>query len=422
MMHFKFSENLSYAQIQLFAKTVKSMMRDEFSLKNEDLLNITLPKEFDSLHKLCDLCLENGSDEKFHISTPNHPDMEYGVEWARQISNLDVSLYLSILQRSFNEFKYNNNTTLELADSLLTAFICINNGISNYFFLKASDNGTFSWEEKYKPCYFNLDKLRQFRGQIANYETIKGGSKEPLKDSIKGILMNFTYQCGFLSFWCCLLDVMTCPCCTEQEKEVLGNLAQYILKNYSNIHVYNIVVEADSIRNSKQVERRGSNDNTTRVKLYFTEKNNNPVLLRLDLPHEDQPYVHINIEDSINNIHIPLSEEVKDGRYDHVYDELQQALLQYNFNATDYYHSPCAKDKEILQDMCYRTAILDYSICAYCYALIGNASKICYAPEIICARAKLEELLKCDFIEEDELKNLNPIDILGLAMSEIYND
>ena len=41
MMHFKFSENLSYAQIQLFAKTVKSMMRDEFSFKNKNLLDIT---------------------------------------------------------------------------------------------------------------------------------------------------------------------------------------------------------------------------------------------------------------------------------------------------------------------------------------------------------------------------------------------
>lgn len=202
MMHFKFAENLSYAQIQLFAKTVKSMMRDEFSFKNEDLLNITLPEEFDSLHKLCDLCLENGSDEKFHISTPEHPHMEYGVERARQISNLDVSLYLSVLQRSFNEFKYNNNTTFQLANDMLLAFICINNGISNYFFFKASDNGVFNWEEKYKPCYFNLDKLRQFIGQIANYATIKGKKKEFLKDSIKGILMNFTYQCGFLCFWC----------------------------------------------------------------------------------------------------------------------------------------------------------------------------------------------------------------------------
>ena len=422
-MHFSFTQDLSYAQIQLFAKIVKCMLRDEYSPENEYLLGeIILPEKLKSLSDLREFCQQNNNDEKFYISTPSHPNMEYGLQWSRQISNLDVSLHLRVLQLSFNEFKYKNDTTLNIADSMLTAFIFINNGISSYFFYKASDNGVFNWEEKYKPCYFNIDKLRQFRSQIALCETKYVEKKELLKDSTKGIIMNFTYQCGFLCFWCCLLDVLTCPCCTDEEKEVLGNLAQYILENYSNIYVYNIVVEADCVHNSVQVEQRGSVDNTTRVKLYFTDIDDNPILLRLDLPHIDCPYVHINIESEHENIHVPLSKETDDGRYDHVYDELQQALLQYNFNATDYYHSPCAKDKEILQDMCYRTAILDYSICAYCYALIGNASKICYAPEIICARAKLEELLKCDFIEEDELKNLNPIDILGLAMYAIKNE
>lgn len=423
-MHFVFSINLSYAQIQLFAKIVKSMLRDEYSPGNEYLLGeILLPDNLQSLSDLQDLCLKNNQDEKFYISTPSHPNMEYGLQWARQISNLDISLYLSSLQHSFNEFKYNNETTLKIADNLLTAFICINNGLSSYFFFEASDNGVFSWEEKYKPCYFNLDKLRQFRDQIALYETTKGKKKELLKDSAKGILMNFTYQCGFLCFWCCLLDVMTCQCCTDEEKEVLGNLAQYILKNYSNIHIYNIVVEADCVHNSNHVKQRGSVDNTTRIKLYFTDIGDNPILLRLDLPHIDCPYVHINIESEHENTHVPLSKETDDGRYDHVFDELRDALLQYNFNATDYYHSPVAKDKEIMRDMRYRTAILNYSICAFNYALIGNASTSCYAPpDIISARAILEGLLKCETIKQEELKKLNPIDILELAMSEIYND
>ena len=75
-----------------------------------------------------------------------------------------------------------------------------------------------------------------------------------------------------------------------------------------------------------------------------------------------------------------------------------------------------------MRDMRYRTAILNYSICAFNYAFIGNDSKICFAPDIISARAILEELLKCDTIKQEELKKLNPIDILELAMSEIYND
>lgn len=423
-MHFSFTQDLSYAQIQLFAKIVKCMLRDEYSPENEYLLGeIILPENLKSLSDLQALCLQNSSDENFYISTPSHPNMEYERQWARQISNLDISINLSKLQLDFNKFKYQNDTTSNIADSMLTAFICINNGISSYFFYKASDNGVFDWEEKYKPCYFNIDKLRQFRSQIALCETKYVEKKELLKDSTKGIIMNFTYQCGFLCFWCCLLDVVTCPCCTDEEKEVLGNLAQYILENYSNIYVYNIVVEADCVHNSVQVEQRGSVDNTTRVKLYFTDIDDNPILLRLDLPHIDCPYVHINIESEHENIHVPLSKETDDGRYDHVFDELRDALLQYNFNATDYYHSPVAKDKEIMRDMRYRTAILNYSICAFNYALIGNASTSCYAPpDIISARAILEGLLKCETIKQEELKKLNPIDILELAMSEIYND
>lgn len=73
-----------------------------------------------------------------------------------------------------------------------------------------------------------------------------------------------------------------------------------------------------------------------------------------------------------------------------------------------------------MRDMRYRTAILNYSICAFYYAIIGDKSKIGNAPDIISARAILEELLECDTFKQEELNNLNPIDILELAMGEIY--
>ena len=63
---------------------------------------------------------------------------------------------------------------------------------------------------------------------------------------------------------------------------------------------------------------------------------------------------------------------------DHVFDELRSALLKYNFNATKYYHSPVVKDKEIMKDMRYRTAILYYSICAFFYTMIGKSSEISF--------------------------------------------
>jgi len=116
---------------------------------------------------------------------------------------------------------------------------------------------------------------------------------------------------------------------------------------------------------------------------------------------------------------VPLSEVVVGDEYDHVFDELQSALLKYNFNATKYYHSPVAKDKEIMKDMRYRTAILNYSICAFFYTMIGNATIICHDPVIINARATLEELLESDGFKKVELAELSPNDILGMAMNEI---
>ena len=421
MIHFTFDKDLTYAHLQFFAKTVKCMMLEEFSFENSGLLDICLPDGIVSLEELNDICLKNKDDATFYVSTPSHPEVEYVSRQSRQIPNLETNLYLNGLQISFDEYKENRSGIdyLSLADRMLVAFICINTDITNYFFFKANDKGVFNWDEKYKPCLIDIERLRRFKGQIALAATEKSVKKDLLKDSVKGLFMDFAYQCGFLAFWSCLLDVLTCPCCTSQEKEVLGNLVQFILKNYSNIYVYHLVVEADCIKGGDKIETRGSAENTTRVKMYFTMADDRPVLMRLDLPHEGHPYVHINIDDGVENIHVPLSEVVVGDEYDHVFDELQSALLKYNFNATKYYHSPVAKDKEIMKDMRYRTAILNYSICAFFYTMIGNATKICHDPVIINARATLEELLESDGFKKVELAELSPNDILGMAMNEI---
>ena len=325
MMHYSFSVHLTYAQIQLFAKTVKCMMQDEFSLENAYLLDITLPDGIKSLEELYDICLKNQNDPVFYVSTPNHSNIEYVSGRTRQIPNLDTSLYLSNLQIAFNEYKNHKTDYLNLSDRMLVAFISINTDITNLYVYQASNKGAFDWKEKYEPCFIDIEKLRQFKEQIVLATTLKGEKKEIAKYSAEGIMMDFAYQCGFLAFWCCLLDVVTCPCCTDEEKEVLGNLAEFFMKYYSNIYVYNLVVEADSVRNANHTEERGSADNTTRVKLYYTMTDDRPIMMRLDLPHAGYPYVHLNIEDNGENYHYPLSLEVNDGRYDHVFDELQKA-------------------------------------------------------------------------------------------------
>lgn len=200
----------------------------------------------------------------------------------------------------------------------------------------------------------------------------------------------------------------------------MKNLSDYLLTNYANVYVYNIVVENNPIESGDLALQRGSAENTTRVKLYLTREDGSPVLLRLDLPHEGYPYVHLNIEENGNNNHIPLSGEAHGDEYDHVFDNLEKALLRYNFNVTEYVHSPVDQDEVIIRDMRYRTALLNLAPCSfYCLAFsdlkINEEPNCITHPFIIQARNTLVELLGKDGYNKEELLSLDPPNLLEMA-------
>ena len=245
-----------------------------------------------------------------------------------------------------------------------------------------------------------------------------------MEDTAKAILMSLLYQCGFLAFWCYLTDIMSFPGCDEKEKEVMENLSAFMLAHYANVYVYNTVVENNPLKGGDIALLRGSAENTTRIKLYLTREDDSPVLLRLDLPHEGCPYVHLNIEENGNNNHIPLSKEAHGDEYDHVFDNLEKALLRYNFNVTEYVHSPVAQDKVIIKDMRYRTVLLNYAPCSfYCLAFsdleIDNEPECVTHPFIIHTRNTLIDLLVTDGYRKEELLSLDPPDLLEMAYKEL---
>lgn len=202
-----------------------------------------------------------------------------------------------------------------------------------------------------------------------------------------------------MAFWCCLADVLTFPACTPQEKEVLANLANYLREHYANLYVCNLAVEADGIRGGDVVEIRGSAENTTRIKMYFTRDDGAPVMMRLDLPHEGCKYVHLNIEEEGENYHVVLSKEAQGNEYDHI---------------------PCDKDKAILRDMRYRTALLTYAPNAAYYLMLEQSPEAESHPIIKAASCTLKSLLHSDGISSNELETLNPPDLLSLAYSQLY--
>ena len=223
-----------------------------------------------------------------------------------------------------------------------------------------------------------------------------------------------------------MVDILSFPGSDEKEKEVMKNLSDYLLTNYANVYVYNTVVENNPLEGGEVALQRGSAENTTRIKIYLTRHDDSPVLLRLDLPHKGCPYVHLNIEENGNNRHIILSNEAHGNEYDHVFNNLEMALLRYNFNVTDYVHSPVDQDEVIIKDMCYRKALLNFAPCSfYCLAFsdlkINEEPNCITHPFIIQARNTLVELLGKDGYNKDELLSLDPPNLLEMAYKELLN-
>lgn len=424
-LHFHFTQNIQVAQIQLFAKIVKCMMADQYSEDYSDLIiHWMFPQEAQSVKDLEALCTNHRKDETFLVSTPKYHTLEYVRYGTTQIPNLKTSLYLAKLQEKYNNFKQDKFDTsyVKMVDEMMFAFNGINTDLSFLIMNSADEDGTFTWHRNYSPCFFDRESVSQLRGcicEIAIKEHEKGGKiSSQMHDIARSLLMNYLYQCGYLAFWSCLADTATFPGNTPQEQEVLDNLATYLLDNYANIYVYNLSVENNPLSGCEYI-KRGSAENTTRIKLYFTKEDIEPVLLRLDLPHEGYSYVHLNIEEGGVNKHVPLSKEVVGREYDHVFDNLAWALVQYDFNAADYVHSPAIEDKRIIKDMRYRTALLKYAPNAfYSWALNGPTSAEGH-PSVKFAREALIDLLEMDNFKREEFNDLTAADLLEMSYREL---
>lgn len=101
-------------------------------------------------------------------------------------------------------------------------------------------------------------------------------------------------------------------------------------------------------------------------------------------------------------------------------------MLRFNFNVTEYVHSPGDQDKVIIRDMRYRTALMNYAPCSF-YFLAFSAYEIkqeplCVTnPLIINARNTLFELLEADGYSLEELRSLDPPNLLEVAYKELQN-
>lgn len=357
--HFHFDQHLSVSQIQLFAKVFKCFINGPYVLEERHLVQLVLPQECKDVDVLKDIARKASFVDLFFVTTPDYDCLEYTTEYNKQISDMWVSLDLLSLQNDYQKIRdfSTQQDIYALIDRMITSYTLSNSSIGQHLFFGNYNLDGYSFRDKFAPDIACVNILRRLRALI--FFADQQNEDKYLPVFAKYQILNFAYQCRYLSFWSCLIDVMSFPVLLKDEYEILNKIAGWFLENLTNPFIYHISCESNPLNVSAYVEDRESNDNTTRIKVYLTKNDDVPILVRFDLPHKGEPYVHLNIQKGEENIHHRLSPDVEDGRFDHIFDNLCEALKSFNFNGSFFYHSPSGKDREIIKRIPEFTAMMN---------------------------------------------------------------
>ncbi len=360
--------NANIAQIQVLAAVIKKMVQDEFDDKNSHLLaSLPLPTSFRDWSALNNYCREHKNMESFRILS----DFSGSSEYAYKIQDhsqpsADIYLCLSTLQDTFAQLeKLNLETTPatdihRLTQNLTNAYMHLNNGIGNFFFNTAYESGTFSWNNKLYPGEINLDWMRDLNGSGMIVACSK--NKKIFQRVFRTRLEELACQCRFMAFWSCLMQIITFPLLQKKTQDSFRSFAFCLLKNFASVYVHHIIVEQSALNQKLKSENRGSKDNTTRLKVYFTLEDGQPLLARFDLSHKGVPFLHINLENENEEVngfnHCKLSlTEVEDN----ILRPLEEALMTFNYEGVDFKHAPTDFDKKMFHRVALERAL--FSAC-----------------------------------------------------------
>ena len=361
-IHFHFEEQISVSHIQLFAKVFKCFINGPYVLDEQYLtqLQLVLPKECKDVDALKKKAQEATSIDLFFVTTPDYKDLEYTTAFNKQIPDMRISIDLLSLQDNYQSIRdfSKQKDIYALVDSMILSYTQSNYSIGYNLFYENYNLDGYHFKEKFAPNITHIDFLRRLRSTI--YMACDKKEDEKLSVFAKYQILDFAFQCRYLSFWSCLLDIMSFPGLSKAESDVLNKVAGWFLCNLTNPYVYHLICESNPLNKLRSVDMRESSDNTTRIKVYLMKNDDEvPYLVRFDLPHKGEPYVHLNIQHNEENEHFRLSTKVIDESLDHVFENLSESLKTFNFNCSFLYHSPVAKDREIIQRMPEYTAMMD---------------------------------------------------------------
>ena len=144
-------------------------------------------------------------------------------------------------------------------------------------------------------------------------------------------------------------------------------ITRFLLKYFQDSSIYLITRPSSDIKKNVPINNRGSESHTTRLKIFLFDENMVPTLLRFDLPHKGESYLHINVQTPKGKTHLDhfclkeISQDV-DEFFQFIHDQMLRET-QYLFKWNDSYNE---EDCKILSQM---QNFVDYDKQCYGYII-----------------------------------------------------
>ncbi len=167
--------------------------------------------------------------------------------------------------------------------------------------------------------------------------------------------------CAFSTLIALLLDSKT----MEVFPIGFSKLVDFLLKNLQDSCIYKIERPTCSPLNGEKSSVRGSESYTTQLKVYLFDKDFNPILLRIDLPHKGENKLHINIDSLTSRSELDhYTLEANTANIDSFFDSLHEQMNNETPNLLAWKDSKKNDDCKILNEMndfiCYDRICLHY--------------------------------------------------------------
>ena len=154
-----------------------------------------------------------------------------------------VSLDLKSLQEDFQHIRELSSCQdiYALIDGMINSYTLSNSAIGHNLFFEDYDLGGYRFHDKVAPNITYVDVMRRLRSSISLVGEFCDNKN--FKTYAKYQILDFAYQCRYLSFWSCLVDVLSFPGLSNEESLILNNVAGWLLNNLTNPYFYYMRVE-----------------------------------------------------------------------------------------------------------------------------------------------------------------------------------